>query len=190
MPNDFIPNHMITDHMGLRIKNAVDDVTRALGGTPTNPVQSNGNGGGASLPTDFPFVFAHLVDTYPGEGEDPYDGQYTNLEHNRWIDLTAKQIKDILESGKIIIVIDPSRGLIMNDGSISYTDDVDGIVAGFDAFNKLYVINRLYFFENSSDEEMITMNGIGTETYTSYLHIYGINDYPGEGTLESGGGGK
>ena len=113
MSKKYMPNNAMTDRMGYEIVQALNGVAGALGGK----VGGGKNGG------DNAVLVCHPVHSYPGEGSDPYEGNYVGdvQDPSSWLDVTWGEIKAALKRGQAAFM--PVITQISNETDVDERDN-------------------------------------------------------------------
>ena len=118
-------NGTITDKTGKQIAKAIRIMAGSGEDFDIEPGEST-----PVVPIDSQILICHYTETYPGDGEDPYEGQYKPTSSSEeegedeptwWLDVPFNKIFEALTTGKLVYIlvhgVEESKG-----GLIAYSE--------------------------------------------------------------------
>lgn len=112
-------NSTITDKTGKQIAKAIRIMAGSGEDFDIEPEES-----APVVPTDSQILICHSTETYPGDGADPYAGQYEPIsssegedEATSWLDVPFNKIFEALAAGKLVYIlvhgVEESKGALI-----------------------------------------------------------------------------
>ena len=162
----------LTEETGMKIVEALRNL--GGGGSPSD---------GDSKTNESLFYVIHVVDNYPGDGEDPYEGQYeqmpgaetANTAHT-WLDATFGEIKQAMRNGKIVCIISSE---VLDYIPIGERTGDDVSISA--AISQLFIMPS--YFYTSTENDVMALHFYNVPTTSNNVtveNMYAIkdSDYP------------
>ena len=144
-------------------------ITDKTGKEIVEAIQAIAGGGGSGSP----FLVVNKSTQYPGNGDDPYEGNYqpyySDERPSNWLNVTVNDIINALSSNKSVVITEAE------DFIDTYEDDNTGEEHHTRTllFNS-YALSQMTIPQDASSNEPIRLFFDGTYAY----HARTLNDYP------------
>ena len=167
----------LTEETGMKIVEALRNLG---GGSPSD---------GDSKTNESLFYVVHVANSYPGDGEDPYEGKYqqmpgaetANTAH-AWLDATFGEIKQAIRNGKMVCVV--SSGFF---DYIPIGERTGDDVSKPAALSQLFIMPSYTYTSTENDVMVLHFYVVPTTSNNVFsLDMYAVkdSDYPCDAAME------